>query len=469
LICLEAIERRRGSLRAFFFSLEWRTCHWRAGCPSAGSHALWAAWLEACWRYAGNARQHSDKQIDQLKTSISRNGFLIPILIDAENNIIAGYARFMAAKALGLNSIPAIRVSHLTPEQQRAFIIADNRLAELATWDKAVLASELRFLSDMNFDLELTFFSTAEIDLIIDDAGKADEVDQADDIPEPPRGNPVTRVGDIWMLGRHRIVCGDSTDADVHRMLMRQLKADMIFCDPPYNVKVSGHVCGLGKIKHDEFAMASGEMTPAQFIHFLSRFMALMCQYSTNGSIHYICMDWRHLRELLAASADNYTEFKQLVVWNKDNAGMGAFYRSKHEMIAVFKNGTGKHINNFGLGENGRYRTNVWDYPGVNTLKGNRRKDLEMHPTVKPVALVADAIRDCSQRGGIILDSFLGSGTTLIAAEKTGRICHGIELEPKYVDVAIRRWQELTSQQAVRESDGLTFNQLIQQQEMDHE
>lgn len=419
--------------------------------------------------YAGNARQHSDKQISLLMTSIRKNGFLIPILVDANNNVIAGHARLLAAKELGLETVPVIRASHLTPEQQRTFVIADNRLAELATWDKEILATELRFLSDMNFDLELTFFSTAEIDLIIDDEDKAEEVDPADMLPELSQRAPVARVGDIWILGRHRIICGDSTDAGIYRMLMKQLKADMIFCDPPYNVKVSGHVCGLGKIKHDEFAMASGEMTPAQFIHFLSRFMALMCQYSTNGSIHYICMDWRHLRELLAASADNYSEFKQLVVWNKDNAGMGAFYRSKHEMIAVFKNGTGKHINNFGLGESGRYRTNVWDYPGVNTLKGNRRKDLEMHPTVKPVSLVADAIRDCSQRGGIILDSFLGSGTTLIAAEKTGRICHGIELEPKYIDIAIRRWQELTGQQAVRESDGVTFNQLTQQEEAHHE
>lgn len=418
--------------------------------------------------YAGNARQHSEKQITLLMTSISRYGFLIPVLVDADGGIIAGHARVLAAKELGLKKVPVVRVSHLTPEQQRAFVIADNRLAELATWDKEILAGELRFLSDMNFDLELTFFSTAEIDLIFDE--KSDPgPDPADDVPDPTRGTPIARVGDIWILGKHRVICGDATDPGIYRMLMNRLKADMIFCDPPYNVRVSGHVCGLGKIKHDEFAMASGEMTPAQFIHFLSRFMALNCQYSVNGSIHFICMDWRHLRELLAASTDNYSEFKQLIVWNKDNAGMGAFYRSKHELIAVFKNGTGKHINNFGLGESGRYRTNVWDYPGVNTLKGNRRKDLEMHPTVKPVSLVADAIRDCSRQGGIILDSFLGSGTTLMAAEKTGRICHGIELEPKYVDVAIRRWQQLTGQDAVRESDGLTFSQLSAQQEVHHE
>lgn len=418
--------------------------------------------------YAGNARQHSEKQITLLMTSISRNGFIIPVLVDAGSNIIAGHARVLAAKRLGLTKIPVIRVSHLTPEQQRAFVIADNRLAELATWDKDILARELRFLSDMNFDVELTFFSTAEIDMILDSSGEA-KPDAADEIPDVPQGTPIARVGDIWTLGRHRIICGDATDPGIYRMLMDRLRADMIFCDPPYNVKVSGHVCGLGKIKHDEFAMASGEMTPAQFTHFLSRFMALNCQYSASGSIHFICMDWRHLRELLAASTDNYSEFKQLVVWNKDNAGMGAFYRSKHELIVVFKNGTGKHINNFGLGENGRYRTNVWDYPGVNSLRSNRRKDLEMHPTVKPVALVADAIRDCSGHGGIILDSFLGSGTTLIAAEKTGRICRGIELEPKYIDVAIRRWQQLTGLEAIRESDGQTFNQLAEQQEAHHE
>jgi DNA modification methylase len=231
----------------------------------------------------------------------------------------------------------------------------------------------------------------------------------------------------------------------------------MVFTDPPYNVAIDGHVCGKGAIHHREFAMASGEMSEGEFTNFLALVLKNIAHVSADGSIHFICMDWRHLREVLAAGYSTYDEFKNLIVWNKDNAGMGSFYRSKHEMILVFKNGKAAHINNFGLGEKGRYRTNVWDYPGVNSMKAGRMDELAMHPTVKPVGLVADAIRDCSKRKQIVLDAFMGSGTTLIAAEKTGRIACGLELDPAYIDVAIRRYQAYTGKIATLAETGQTF------------
>jgi len=236
----------------------------------------------------------------------------------------------------------------------------------------------------------------------------------------------------------------------------------MVFTDPPYNVPVNGHICGLGKVQHEEFIMASGEMSEADFTDFLTRVAMNLAAFSVDGSIHYICMDWRHIVELSAAGRSAYSELKNLVVWNKDNGGMGAFYRSKHEFVFVFKNGTAAHINNFSLGQHGRYRTNVWDYAGVNTLKADRDEELAMHPTVKPVEMVADAIRDCSRRGGVILDAFSGSGTTIMAAEQTGRRARAIELDPRYVDVAVRRWQKATGGTATLAGSGTTFDDLVE-------
>jgi DNA modification methylase len=237
----------------------------------------------------------------------------------------------------------------------------------------------------------------------------------------------------------------------------------MVFTDPPYNVKIDGHVCGLGSVHHKPFEMAAGEMSESEFTRFLATSMALMARYSVDGAIHDICMDWRHMGELLAAAEGNYSDQKNLCVWNKTNAGMGAFYRSKHELVFVFKVGTASHINNFGLGGGGRYRTNVWDYAGVNTFKPGRMDELSMHPTVKPLPLIIDALKDCSTRRGIVLDPFVGSGTTLLAAEKTGRIGRCIELDPYYVDTAIGRWQALTGKPAVHVESGLSFDELAAQ------
>ena len=406
-----------------------------------------------------NARTHSKKQLKQIADSIKRFGFTNPVLVDACNSVVAGHGRIEAAKMLGMTDVPVLRLEHMTEAEKRAYVIADNRLAELAGWDNDLLTLEFEAIAELDNDLDLalTGFDPAEIEALLNGL----DTDTEENALEIDDGLPVvTSLGDIWMLGDHLIICGDATDPAVYRVLLGGEKAQMVFTDPPYNVPVNGHICGLGKVQHDEFVMASGEMNEEEFTEFLTQVTNNLAKFSSDGSIHYICMDWRHIGELLAAGRTSYAEFKNLVVWNKDNGGMGAFYRSKHELVFVFKNGKGKHINNFGLGEHGRYRTNVWHYAGVNSLKAGRADELAMHPTVKPVAMVADAIRDCSRRGGIVLDVFSGSGTTIIAAEQTGRIARAIELDPQYVDVTIRRWQSMTGREATLLRSGVTFDDL---------
>jgi len=404
-----------------------------------------------------NPRTHSKRQVEQIADSIRRFGFTNPVLVDASNQVVAGHGRIEAAKKLGMSSVPVLRLEHMTEAEKRAYVIADNRLAELAGWDNNLLALELAAIAELDseFELPLTGFDQAEIEALLN--GLDGEAEGEGEVVIDASAPIVTRVGDMWQLGRHAIICGDATDPAVFNKLLGDQKAQMVFTDPPYNVPVNGHICGLGKIQHDEFVMASGEMSEAEFTDFLTRVTANLAGASADGSIHYVCMDWRHMGELLSAGRVSYSELKNVVVWNKDNGGMGAFYRSKHELVFVFKNGTAAHINNFGLGQHGRYRTNVWDYAGVNSLKAERDEELAMHPTVKPVAMVADAIRDCSRRGGIILDAFSGSGTTIIAAEQTGRQARVIELDPRYVDVAVRRWQQVTGGTATRAGSDSTF------------
>jgi len=411
--------------------------------------------------YPGNARTHSPKQIKQISRSIKHFGFNNPVLVDDDDQIIAGHGRVEAAKLLNMKTVPTVRLSHLSESEKRAYILADNRLAEKAGWDNEVLAIELQGLVDLGFDVLLTGFEPAEVDIIIEGIG--DESEQPENlVPEETSGPAVTRLGDVWMLGKHILVCGDSTDAATYKLLMDDDKAEFVFTDPPYNVKIDGNVSGLGRVKHGEFPMASGEMSESQFTAFLSNVYAPLCKYSTDGSIHQICMDWRHMREMLAAGDANYSELKNVCIWNKSNAGMGTFYRSKHEFVFVWKNGSAPHLNTFELGQHGRHRTNVWDYDGVNTMRAGRMEELAMHPTVKPVAMVADAIKDCSKRGSLVLDPFCGSGTILIAAEKTGRRARAIELDPKYVDVAIRRWEQYTGKTAVLAPMGETFDELAE-------
>lgn len=404
-----------------------------------------------------NARTHSKRQIEQIAESIRRFGFTNPVLVDAEDRIIAGHGRVAAAKELGLSRVPVIAIEGMSEAERRAYILADNRLAELAGWDDDLLRLELGDILalDPDFDLALTGFDGAALEGLLDVKGIGEEADAA--APVDDTAPVVTRSGDLWLLGNHRLICGDARDAEVYTRLMAGERAQMIFTDPPYNVPIDGHVCGLGKVKHAEFAMASGEMSGEEFTAFLRDVMVRLADASGDGSIHFLCMDWRHMREMMDAADDIYAELKQLIVWNKDNGGMGSFYRSKHELIFAFKKGAASHINNFGLGQHGRYRTNVWDYAGISSMSSTRNEELAMHPTVKPVALVADAIRDCSKRNGIVLDVFSGSGTTIIAAEQTGRKACAIELDPRYVDVAIRRWEKETGKSAMLEGSDMRF------------
>ncbi len=357
-----------------------------------------------------------------------------------------------------MSDVPTVCVDHLTPAQVRAYVIADNKLAENAGWDRALLALELQELSvDLNFDVSVTGFETAEIDLLIQDLNQGTP-DEADEVPVVERAAPaVSRPGDLWRIGNHVLLCGDALNKDNYAKLLGSKKAQMVFTDPPYNVAIAGNVSGLGKVKHREFAMASGEMSPDEFTKFLEEALIRFVQFSTNGSIHFICMDWRHIRELLDAAAKPYRELKILCVWSKTNAGMGSLYRSQHELVFVFKNGCAPHINNVELGRFGRNRSNVWNYAGQNTFGNDRETELAMHPTVKPVALVADAILDCSKRGQIVLDAFAGSGTTLIAAEKTGRHGYGIEIDPYYVDTIIRRFEAVYGVKAKHTDSSLDF------------
>lgn len=389
-----------------------------------------------------NPRTHSDKQVTKIAASIRRFGFLNPLLVDASGMILAGHGRLEAAKKLGIEQVPIIRVNHLTPSEKRAYAIADNRLGELSGWDEDLLKLEVIDLMDFDLSLvDLTGFETPELDILIDgplvNRKKEDPADQLPVVEE----QAVSRRGDIWLLGEHRLICGDARERDDFERLMDGEKADVVFTDPPYNVRVDGHVSGLGKIKHREFACASGEMSKEEFVAFLSTVFKLQYDYARDGSLHFTCIDWAHLQELLAAGHSVYDELKNIIAWVKTNGGMGSFYRSQHELIPLWKKGKAAHINNIQLGSTGRYRTNVWTYAGANTFRRGRIEDLSAHPTVKPCALVVDALKDCSNTGDIVLDPFGGSGTTMMAAEQARRRARLIEFDPLYVDLAVRRFR----------------------------
>lgn len=410
--------------------------------------------------WARNARTHSKKQIGQIAESIQTFGFTNPVLIDKENTILAGHGRVEAARHLRIEMVPCVRLENMTPTQKRAYVLADNKLALNAGWDEELLAEELKGLLavDIDFDIGVTGFSIPEIDNLIEGLKPEEVGDPADDhLPTLADGPAVSRLRDLWLLGPHRLICGSALEVSTFDLLMSGAKARMIFTDPPYNVPIAGHVGGSGAVQHREFVMASGEMSRAQFTEFLTRAIRNLADFSVDGSIHFICMDWRHMGELLEAGGTIYSELKNLCVWAKDNGGMGTFYRSRHELIFAFKHGAAPHINSFELGQHGRYRTNVWEYRGVNTLKAGRMDELSLHPTVKPVSMIVDAIKDVSKRNDIVLDAFGGSGSTLIAAHKAGRRGYLIELDPIYVDRIVRRWQSYANDDAVHAETGETF------------
>lgn len=410
-----------------------------------------------------NARTHSKNQIKAIAESIREFGFTQPVLIDDDGMILAGHGRFAAAKLLGLDSVPAIRVTDLNDGQKRALVLADNKLAERAGWDREALTIELDELSvalpELGLSLDLTGFEAGEIDTILADAEEEKAASPDDDI-EPPKDPVVTRPGDLWQLGRHRILCGDARDPEKVKELMAEDKADMVFTDPPFNVPIRGHVLGHGKVMHPEFAMASGEMTEEEFIEFLRVTLQNAADVSKDGALHFVFQDWRHIGALLHAGKSVYRELKNIIVWSKTNGGQGGLYRSQHELIALFKVGSSEHVNNVQLGRFGKNRSNVWTYAGINAFKADRAEELASHPTVKPVAMIADAIKDVTRRNAIIMDPFAGSGSTAIAAERTGRRARLIEIEPRYVDVTIRRFERVTKSDAIHAATGMTFTEL---------
>lgn len=405
--------------------------------------------------YDGNARTHSQKQIGQIARSIEMFGWTNPILTASDGRVIAGHGRLAAARQLGIQRVPTLSLSDLNEAQIRAYTLADNKLAENAGWDEELLRLELGFMidADLGISVEDLGFEIGEVDALFE---RADENAAPEEIPKPNDAHIISEPGDIWVLGQHRLICGDALKAETYCQLIGGDVVDAVFTDPPYNVPIDGHVCGLGSVKHDEFQMASGEMTDDEFRAFLSTLCRRVSEVSKPGAIAFMCMDWRHIADLIAAGEGAFGDLINLAVWNKNSGGMGSLYRSKHELVGVFRKPGAPHRNNVELGKHGRNRTNVWDYPGVIS----RRSDLKLHPTVKPTALVADAIKDVTAHGELVLDPFAGSGSTLLAAEQTGRRSACVELEPKYVDLIIRRFREATGIDAHLLSSGMKFSAL---------
>lgn len=415
--------------------------------------------------HSGNARVHSRHQIRQIAASIKEFGFANPVLIDCKNTIIAGHGRVAAAKLLGIDQVPTIHLEGLTEDQIRAFMIADNRLAEKSAWDNSILAIELQHLltldSQLSLDVTVTGFEIPEIDILLE-GGKEKKPDPEDILEIDETTPSITQPGDVWQLGKHRVLCANSLEARSYKTLLSSRLANVVFTDPPYNLVIDGNVSGHGSIRRREFAMASGEMDDAEFTTFLTQALTLLARHSSSGSVAFVCIDWRHMGELLGAGKQAYQSLLNVCVWAKDNGGLGSFYRSRHEMIFVFKKGKGRFRNNIQLGQYGRNRSNLWSYPSTRAV--SRRSEegnlLTAHPTTKPIAMVADALLDSSARGDIVLDSFLGSGATLLAAERVGRICYGIEIDPLYVDVSVRRWQKHSGDFAVHAITNKRFDEV---------
>lgn len=405
------------------------------------------------------ARTHDEHQIALIMGSFDRFGLINPIIVDENDELIAGAARFEAARRLKIHALPAVLVTHLSADEKRAYRLADNRIAELAGWDTAALAIEFEHLIEIDFDLGSLGFTAPEIDIVLC-GDEADAVSDDDSGTSAPPAVPVSRRGDLFQLGKHLILCGDALDEESYIRLMATSVARMVLSDPPYNCRIDGFVGGLGKVKHREFAMATGEMSDTEFTQFLGRYYENVGNHLVDGGLIYTFMDWRQQLPLLTAAAQAGLDQVNLCVWNKMTGGMGSFYRSQHELCAIHKRGQAPHLNLVELGRHGRYRTNVWDHQGMAGFSREREALLKAHPTVKPWALLAEAIKDCTRHGDIVLDPFLGSGSTLIAAEKTGRVCRGIELDPAYCDVVIARFGKETGKEVMHVETGMSFAEL---------
>ncbi len=404
--------------------------------------------------YERKLRVHPAKQRAKMQASLARYGQLLPVLIDHENVIIDGHLVVEMLSEVGADQAAVVVIKNRNPAEIKAIRLMLNRLPQDGGWNNTDLKAEFEDLLAVSFDMSLTAFDTPEIDmaLSIDDPSSG-EVEDAP--PKPADGPTVAQPGEIWALGDHRVACGDARDAQLLARLMDGASAQTVFTDPPYNVRIGGFVVGKGR--HREFGFASGEMSKPEFTAFLTEVMTLLDAGLADGAVAFVCMDWRHVEELLAAVNAVGLTMLNLCVWSKTNPGMGSLYRSQHELVFVLKKGAAPHLNNVELGKHGRARSNLWTYRGMSSFGADRDALLGSHPTVKPVALVADAIKDVSRRRDLVFDPFLGSGTTLVAAHRTGRRCYGVELDPAYVDVIIRRWEAETGGAAVLMSSGETF------------
>lgn len=428
--------------------------------PSVGRFALLAT--TALTPNPNNPRKHTRDQIRAIARSVEAFGFNAPILIDKNGRIVGGHGRHQAAKFLGLAEVPVVYLDHLSDVQARSYMLADNKLTDRSSWDDAALAVQLKELSELalDFDIEAIGFELPEIDFRIQSLNTPEEADRADEFAVTS-GPAISRPGDLWLLDGHRVYCGNALESTSYEVLFEFDRASAVFTDPPYNVRINGHVGGKGAVKHSEFAMASGEMSSEKFREFLTASMRLASAYTSSGSVIYSFMDWRHIDEMLAAGKAQGWEFSNLCVWVKSNGGMGSFYRSMHELVFVFRHGGDKSVNNVQLGRFGRNRTNVWNYPGATSFaRKGKNRNLDIHPTTKPIALVADALLDSTQRDDIVLDPYLGSGTTVLASHRTARRCYGIEIDPLYVDTTILRWQKMSGQDAHHNS-GATFAEIM--------
>lgn len=412
-----------------------------------------------------NARRHSKRQVKQIARAYQEFGVINPVIVGPDYTIVAGHGRFAAAELLGLSELPVLVVERLTPTQLRAYALADNKLGDLSSFDTQLLIEEIEGIiaESPEFDITVTGLVTAEIDAMSGAirTGQLNDLDD-DPPPDPPR-QPVSREGDLWILGEHRLICGDSTKSAVIGELLGDEQVRLILSDVPFNLKIAGFASGLGRKKHSDFAMATGEMTYYQYVGFLRRSISACIEQLVDGAMVLMFIDWRHVGEMLEAGRASGLDLKNILLWAKDNAGMGSLWRSQHELIVAFKHGSAPHINNVELGVHGRHRSNVLQYPGMNSRTKGRGKALELHGTVKPVALIADLILDVSNRGDIVLDPFGGSGTAIIAAEKTARGARLSEIDAGFVDVGVERWQALTGGEARLAATGQSFAEIARE------
>jgi len=407
-------------------------------------------------------RRHPRKQLAKVRKSLEVFGQVTPILVSPDWEIIDHELVWQALKEIGATQVDVIVVADKSPSELKALRLVLNRTALDARWDEQNLRSILEQLVEVDFDLDLTGFDTPEIDHYLNlDAPQANVEENGSDIPLV-EATAISTSGMIWALGDHRVGCGSATNLAFVSRLLNGKTANVCFVDPPYNIPVDGFITGKGRHRHREFVQGAGELSTDEYFTLLRDSLLVLKECCVPTALVYACIDWRHVMEMTVAGRACDMPLYTICVWTKTNGGMGGIYRNAHELVCVFRAGTETPLDNVELGRHGRNRTNVWSYPGMSSFGKERDQLLGSHPTVKPVAMIADVFRDVTRRGDIVLDTFLGSGSTLMAAQETGRICCGVELDPLYVDVTIRRWQNATGRDAVLVDTGEAFNDVAQ-------